>query len=84
MVNFVIQQEYTVSEIGPLYLSWGKRRTKNGVQYYIKKEKEHLIWVKWADTFKDEIAKTSKNESKWSAEPQCNLKGSLVILYNLY
>jgi len=51
-------KHYEVAEVGPIYLEWGKKRTKNSKgkpvkEYYLKKDSKHRIWVKWVDPFQD-------------------------------
>ena len=53
-----IKLKYEIKSIGPIHLTWGKRRRKNDrgklvKEYYIKNEKKHLIWVEWLEPFKD-------------------------------
>jgi len=68
-------KNYVVEKIGPVYLTWGKRRKKNKKgkivkEYYLKDTKKHLIWVKWQDLFEDDKAQGKFNTCQWSAEPQ--------------
>ena len=53
------QQDRQIKSIGPIHLTWGKHRIKNDrgmlvKEYYIKKEKKHLIWVEWIEPLKDQ------------------------------
>lgn len=71
---------YEISEIGPIYLDWGKRRVKNSRgkivrEHYLKKDSKHRIWVKWADEFNDQYEKGNTN-SRWSAESLDQFEGS--------
>jgi len=68
-------KHYVVEKIGPIYLTWGKRRKKNKKgkivkEYYLKDSKKHLVWVKWRDVFEDEKAQGKFDQVDWSAEPQ--------------
>jgi len=69
------ERKYEIAAVGPIYLSWGKKRVKNAKgkivkEYYIKKDSKHLIWVKWVDPFQDTHEKDDEFWTKWSAEPQ--------------
>jgi hypothetical protein len=74
------KKQYEIAEVGPIYLSWGKKRVKNSKgrfvkEYYLKKNSKHLIWVKWTDPFQDESEKNDEFWTKWSAEEQSILEG---------
>merc|ERR1712176_697218 len=74
-------KRYEISEIGPIHLSWGKKRTKNSKgkivkEFYIKKNQKHRIWVKWVDPFQDKHEKDDDFWTKWSAEPQDSFEGT--------
>jgi len=69
------KKKYEIAEIGPVHLSWGKKRVKNSKgryvkQWYLKKDSKHLIWVKWVQPFEDEVEKDDDYWTKWSAEEQ--------------
>ena len=75
-----LQREYRIDQIGPVHLTWGKKWTKNKKgkpvkRWYIKKDTEHLIWVKWETPFQDRnetIREDNRHlyKTQWSAEPQ--------------
>merc|ERR1711990_1235417 len=74
------KKKYEVAEVGPLYLSWGKKKVKNSKgkfvkQFYLKKKSKHLVWVKWTDPFQDESEKDDEFCTEWSAEEQSMLEG---------
>lgn len=74
-------KDYVVEKLGPIYLSWGKRRRKNKKgkivkEYYLKDSKKHLVWVKWRDVFSDDKATGKFASCNWSAEPQDSFKDS--------
>ena len=59
-------KSFEFTELGPLYIRWGKKKRKNAsskqhVEIYIK---AIHIWVKWKDPFPD------LPYCYWSAEPQ--------------
>jgi len=74
-------KHYEISAVGPIYLEWGKKRTKNAKgklvkEHYLKKDSKHRIWVKWADPFQDNLEDDNEgDECKWSAEPQGVFEG---------
>ena len=78
-----LQREYRIDQIGPVHLTWGKKWTKNKKgkpvkRWYIKKDTEHLIWVKWETPFQDRketIREDNRHlyKTQWSAEPQNTL-----------
>lgn len=78
-------KHYDVAQIGPVYLEWGKKKTKNDKgkiirEYYLKKESKHRIWVKWTDPFQDSMEiddNKEGDECKWSAEPQTIFEGHM-------
>lgn len=74
-------KNYVAEKIGPIYLSWGKHRRKNKKgkivkEYYLKPQKQHLVWVKWREVFADEKSQGKFNECNWSAEPQSSFAGT--------
>jgi len=78
-------KEYAVEKIGPVFLSWGKRRKKNKKgkivkEWYLKDTKKHKVWVKWVEVFRDNLALEDENftSCNWSAEPQSELPSSSV------
>ncbi|CBY14303.1 unnamed protein product [Oikopleura dioica] len=65
--DFSEDSEWEIEAFGGLYLVWGKKKIRNADgsikrQYYLKKDSEHRIWVKWTVAFHDKI--------RWSAEKQ--------------
>jgi len=77
-------KHYDIAEIGPVYLEWGKKKTKNAKgkivkEYYLKKESKHRIWVKWVDPFQDVLEEDNDlgTDCKWSAEPQTIFEGNM-------
>jgi len=80
-VEIVEDKHYDIAAVGPVYLEWGKKRTKNAKgklvkEHYIKKDSKHRIWVKWADPFQDILEDDNAgDECKWSAEPQSVFEG---------
>jgi len=82
-VEIDADKQYEVAEIGPVRLSWAKRKTKNSkgkivTEHYIKKDSKHRIWVKWIDPFADKLEDNNDtgNDCKWSAELQSVFEGS--------
>jgi len=76
-------KHYEVAQIGPVYLEWGKKKTKNAKgkivkEYYLKKDTKHRIWVKWVDPFQDVLEEDNGGDDcKWSAEPQAIFEGHM-------
>merc|ERR1712096_407472 len=75
-------KHYEISEVGPIYLEWGKKRTKNAKgklvkEHYIKKDSKHRVWVKWVNPFEDLLERDNElsGECIWSAEPQNVFEG---------
>merc|ERR1712193_244268 len=64
VVNIDAKKMYEIDTVGPVHLSWGKKRKKNA---------KHRIWVKWVHPFEDEHEKDDDFWTKWSAEEQGQL-----------
>lgn len=76
-------KNYEVAAVGPIYPTWGKRKTKNSkgkivTEHYLKKDSKHRIWVKWINPFEDKFEENNEtgNDCKWSAELQSVFEGS--------
>jgi len=84
-VEIIETKHYEISEVGPIYLEWGKKRTKNAKgklvkEHYIKKDSKHRVWVKWVNPFEDSLETDNdlSGECKWSAEPQSVFEGKYM------
>ena len=89
------EKKYEIETIGPVHLTWGKRKKVNEKgklikQYYLRKDEKHLMWVKWAEPFQDKFEEKDDHMTMWSAEPQSLLtadgmnKGAVEEVFVFY
>ena len=68
-------QKYAIDLIGPIHLTWAKRKKVNEKgkivkEYFLRRNEKHSMWVKWEKPFEDKFEVKDKFMTTWSAEPQ--------------